>query len=267
MENKATEIQVKLNGLFKKMSKAGYNDYIISQAIELTNELQQRGVQGLDRFVRKLSDNLGNKDNSEDFYESYLDIRKEGRFARILVRNGFKKIEIEYTKKGPDVKTRYNRLTIYFEITRKRENEEDEAIHQSKDGVGWISPYRLENILSTIQGKLKQLKDGELNIVVIWSDTMSFGTRGFEEAVKFIQQEIDTTPERYRKMGGILFTTGGVSYTNRTPKQFHLFSNDKADARLPNRLANKLQSMTEEEPSKLQKEYQDRAAAMRKHSH
>lgn len=266
MENKAPEIQVKLDGLFKKMSKAGYNDYMISQAIELTNELQQRGVQGLGRFVRKLSDNLGNKDNSEDFYESYLDIRKEGRFAQILVRNGFKKVEIEYTKKGPDVKTRYNRRTIYFEITRKRENEEDEAIHQSKDGVGWISPYRLENILSTIQGKLKQLKDGELNIVVIWSDTMSFGTRGFEEAVKFIQQEIDTATGAYRRMSGILFTSG-VSYSYGTPKQFHLFNNDTADARLPKRLVNKLQSMTEEDPRKLKREYENLAVAMRKHNH
>jgi hypothetical protein len=117
------------------------------------NELQQRGVQALDRFVRKLSDNLRNKDNGEDYYESYLDFRKEGRFAKILARNGFKQIEIECAKKGADVKARYDRRIVYFEITRKRENEEDKAIHQSKDGVGWILPYRIDNLRSTIQGK------------------------------------------------------------------------------------------------------------------
>lgn len=156
---------------------------------------------------------------------------------------------------------------MYFEITRKRENEEDRAIHQSKDGVGWISPYRLENILSTIQGKLGQLKNRELNIVVLWSDTVSLNNRDFEETIKWIQQEIDTAPQIYRRMSGILFTTGGVSYSYETPKQFHLFSNDKADARLPNRLANKLQSMTEEDPRKLQKEYEGLVAAMKKLSH
>ena len=242
------------------MHQAGYSDYMISRAVEIVNELQQRGVQGLGKFVGKLSKRLGNK-------EEYLDILKEGRFARTLARNRFKQIEIEHTKKGPDVKASYNRRTVYFEITRKRENEEDDAIHQSKDGVGWISPYRLENILSTIQGKLRQLVDGQLNIVVIWGDTVSLNRRDFQEAVEYIQQEIDSAPEIYRRMSGILFTTGGVSYSYGTPKQFHPFSNDKADVRLPNRLASKLQSMTEEDPEKLRRGYEGRVAAMKRLSH
>jgi len=259
MKNMTQSIQLNLNRLCERMRKAGYEEFKINRVIELVNELQQRGVQGLDTFVGKLSERLDNEDE-------YRDILREGRFARILVRNGFKQIEIEYTDKGPDVKARYNRRTVYFEITRKRENKEDEEIHKSKDGVGWISPYRLENILSTIQGKLRQLVDGQLNIVVIWGDTVSLNRRDFQEAVEYIQQEIDSAPEIYRRMSGILFTTG-VSYANGTPKQFHLFSNDKADARLPNSLANKLQSMTEEDPRKLQKEYEDLVTAMKKHSH
>jgi len=239
---------------------------MIRLVTELMNELQGRDVKGLDSFMRKLSNNLGNKDNGEGYYESYLDILKEGRLARILARNGFKQIEIEYAKKGPDVKARYNRLTVYFEITRKRENEEDRAIHQSKDGVGWISPYRLENILSTIQGKLGQLKNGELNIVVLWSDTVSFDNREFDEAIQGIQQEIETAPEAYRKLSGVLFTSG-VSYNYGIPKQFHLFINDKADVRLPNRLASKLQYMTEEDPRKLHRDYEGLVAAMKRLSH
>jgi len=243
------------------MHQAGYSDYMISRAVEIVNELQQRGVQGLGKFVGKLSKRLGNK-------EEYLDILKEGRFARTLARNRFKQIEIEHTKKGPDVKASYNRRTVYFEITRKRENEEDDAIHQSKDGVGWISPYRLENILSTIQGKRGQLKDGELNIVVLWSDTISLNEREFEEATRCIQQEIDATQQIYnRRMSGILFTTGGVSYSYGTPKQFHLFINDKADIKLPKHLANTLQSMTEEDPEKLRRGYEGRVAAMKRLSH
>lgn len=260
MENKSPVIQAKLNGLCEKMRQSGYEEFKINWAIEIVNELQKIGAQGLGTFVGKLLERLDNEDE-------YRDILREGRFARILARNGFKQIEIEYAKQGPDVKARYNKRTVYFEITRKRKNEEDKAIHQSKDGVGWISPYRLENILSTIQGKLGQLKDKDLNIVVLWSDTVSLNNRDFEETIKWIQQEIDTAPQIYRGMSGILFTTGGVSYSYETPKQFHLFSNDKSDAKLPNHLANKLQSMTEEDPRKLHKEYEGLVEAMKKHSH
>jgi len=260
MENKSPEIQVKLNGLCEKMRQAGYEEFKIDRVIKIISELQKRAVGGLDKLLKILSQRLSNK-------EEYSDILREGRFARILARNGFKQIEIEYANKGPDVKAHYNSRTVYFEITRKRENEEDKALHQSKGGVGWISPYRLENILSTIRDKLRQLVDGQLNIVVIWGDTISLATRDFEEAVKWIQKEVDNAPETYnRRMSGILFTTG-VSYLNGTPKQFHLFSNDKADARLPNSLSNKLQFMTEEDPRKLKRGHENLAAAMRKHSH
>jgi len=252
--------QLRLSKLCDKMRQFDYEEFKIRRVTELVNELQERGVQGLDTFVRKLLERLDNEDE-------YRDILKEGRFARILARNRFKQIEIEYTQKGPDVKARYNRRTVYFEITRKRENEEDRAIHQSKDSVGWILPYRLENILSTIQGKLGQLKDEELNIVVLWSDTVSLNNHDFEETIKCIQQEIDTAPQTYREMSGILFTTGGVSYSYGTPKQFHLFINDKADIKLPKHLANTLQSMTEKDPRKLRNEYQGLVAAMKRLSH
>jgi hypothetical protein len=243
------------------MHQAGYQDFKITRLEDLVKELSQNGVRGIDKFLKILSQRLSNDE------EEYFDILREGRFARILARNGFKQIEIEYANKGPDVKAHYNSRTLYFEITRKRENKEDEEIHKSKDGVGWISPYRLENILSTIRDKLRQLVDGQLNVVVIWGDTVSLNNRDFEETIKWIQQEIDTAPQVYRRMSGILFTAGGVSYSYGTPKQFHLFSNDKADARLPNRLANKLQSMTEEDPRKLQKKYEDLVATMKKLSH
>jgi hypothetical protein len=54
--------------------------------------------------------------------------------------------------------------------------------------------------------------------VVLWSDTVSLGNREFEEAVQEIQQEIDTAPEAYRKLSGVLFTSG-VSYNYGIPKQ------------------------------------------------
>jgi hypothetical protein len=259
MENKSPVIQAKLNGLCEKMRQSGYEEFKINWAIEIVNELQQIGVQGLDTFVGKLSERLDSEDE-------YRDILKEGRFARALVKNGFRKIEIEYTKQGPDVKAYYNKSIVYFEIRRIRENKDDKAIDLSKDGVGWISPYRIDNLRSIILDKKKQLKADELNIVVLWSDTRSLDKRKFEETAQVIQQEIDSASQTWRKVSGILFTTGGVSYSYGTPKQFHLFINDKADQKLPNHLANKLQSMTEEDPRKLHREYEGLVEAMKKHS-
>lgn len=243
-----------LNKLCDKMRQAGYEEFKINRVIKLVSELQKRAVGGIDKFLKILSQRLSRENE-------FFDILREGRFAQILVRNGFKRVAIEYSQKGPDVKATYNRRTVYFEITRKRENEEDRAIHQSKEGVGWISPYRLENILGTIQDKLRQLEDGELNIVVIWGDTITLSRHEIEEAIDYIQQEIKVDPNRYSKLSGVLFTSGRYydTKTNRI-KQFNLFRNDKAQKQLPSRLANKLERMTDEDNKNLLRDHEDLAA-------
>ena len=240
-----------LDGLCHDMRKAGYEGFMTSRVKDLVDELQQRGVRGIDAFVRRLSERLANR-------EEYLDILKEGRFAKILARNGFKQIEIEYVRKGPDIKAKYNRRTVYFEITRKRENEEDFVIRQP-NVAAFISPYRTENIIDTIQEKSKQLRIGELNIVVVWSDTATLGRLQIEEAIRAIQQEISCDPEKYRRISGILFTDG---VDTERMKQFNLFTNDNAYKRLPSRLANKVEFMIEEDRRRLRREYDDLAAAM-----
>jgi hypothetical protein len=57
----------------------------------------QRDIKGLGKFVQRLIDNTGDK-------EAYLDILMEGRFAKILSRNSFSDIQIEFADKGPDIK-------------------------------------------------------------------------------------------------------------------------------------------------------------------
>ena len=244
-----------IKGLRYNMHQAGYQDFKITSLEDLVKELSQNGVRGIDKFLKILSQRLSNDE------EEYFDILREGRFTQILVRNGFKQVAIEHSQKGPDVKATYNRRTVYFEITRKRENEEDRAIHQSKEGVGWISPYRLENILSTIQDELRQLEDGELNIVVIWGDTITLSRHLIEKAIDYIQQEIKVDPNRYSKLSGVLFTIGRYydTKTNRI-KQFNLFKNDKAQKQLPSRLANKLERMTDEDNKNLLRDHEDLAA-------
>ena len=53
--------------LRRRMAKVGYSSYMIERAEKRINELQQRGVYCVDRFVRRLLASVNDK-------EAYLDI-------------------------------------------------------------------------------------------------------------------------------------------------------------------------------------------------
>ncbi len=248
-------IKEKLQNLIERISlmKEVDNDHVIKLVKERINELQQRGVCGVDRFLQKLFDSAHNK-------EDYLDILMEGRFAIILARLGFKEIHIEYCEAGPDLKANYNDNTVYFEITRRRPTEDDQSI-QSR--AAFVSRDRVENIISKIQGKLRQLQSDEINIVVVWSDTIRWSQHELEKAFECIRQEIRDDPEKYKDLGSVLFTNGGGVDT-ATSKQFYLFKNNDASKQLGNRLAEKLDNLHEQDLKKLQREWKEIAAAMKR---
>ncbi len=226
--------------LLKEMERLGYNSYMIERAKERIIELQKRGVQGVDKFVKKLRDRLNEK-------EDYLDILMEGRFAIILARNKFSNIHIEYCQEGPDLKANWNRNTVYFEVTRKRPSEDDRIIQSS---AAFVSPATTENIIDKIRVKIPQLQTNGVNIVVIWSDTITLGKPELEKAFESIRDEIKETPEEYKKLSGVLLTNGG--YNSGTLKQFYLFENDNASKPLSPRLTRKLNSLHEQNLEKLQ---------------
>ena len=99
MERKGI-IADRIQRLIERIKKADYkdsdNEHMARLAKERINELQQRGVYCVDKFVQKLLDRVNDK-------ETYLDILMEGRFAVILARNNFSNIQIEYSDKGPTV--------------------------------------------------------------------------------------------------------------------------------------------------------------------
>ena len=248
-------IKEKLQKLIERirLMKEVDNDHVIKLAKERINELQQRRICGVDKFLQKLFDSAHNK-------EDYFDILMEGRFAIILARNKFSEIHIEYCEAGPDLKANYNDNTVYFEITRRRPTEDDQAI-QSR--AAFVSRDRAENIISKIQGKLRQLQSGEINIVVIWSDTISWNQHELERAFEYIKQEIKDDPEKYKDLGSVLFTNGG-GVDMATLKQFYLFKNDQASKPLRPRLTKKLESLHEQNPERLQRECEEIAAAMKR---
>jgi len=97
---------------------------------------------------------------------------------------------------------------------------------------------------------MSQLRSGEINIIVFWSDTVAVLVFEVKEAFEYIRQEINRNPGVYGKLSGVLFTTGGVNVA--TLKQFYLFTNNEASKRLPIRLVRKLESLCEKDRGKLQ---------------
>ncbi len=260
MEEKERVINSRLQRLIEGIKKADWKDcdkeYMARLAEERIDELQQSGVNCVDRFVQKLLDRIGDK-------EEYLDILMEGRFAIILARNNFSDIEIEYAKSGPDLKARWDRKAVYFEVTRKRPSGDDKLFSHPGAGPYWVKLAESQDIIGKIQGKLPQLKAGEINVVVLWSDTPAWSQYDLGKAHKDIQREFDQNPETYKKLSGVLFTEGGgVSPQRLTP--FCLFRNSRASKPLKPRLARKLESLYERNPEQMKREFEELAHAVQR---
>lgn len=242
-----------LDKLCNNMYKDGYEEFRIRRIRELVCELQKKDIQGIDRFIRKLSQRTSGK-------QDYMDIFIEGRFAVTLANNGFSQIDIECFGKGPDISANYNNQTLYFEVTRRRPEKDEWAESFDINAEKSDSP---QNIISKIQDKLVQLLDGELNIVVYWSSTSKVTHPELNGAFSYIQQEISGDPKRYDRLSGILFTEmEGIDLS--TLKQFYLFTNHKASKLLGPRLTSKLESLHSRPVKELQRERRDREAAYKR---
>lgn len=247
-------IEDRLQRLIERIKKADYkdsdNEHMARLAKERINELQQNGIFGIDRFVQKLLDRVNDKDE-------YLDILMEGRFAIVLARNNFSDIHIEYIDKGPDLKASWNNNTIYFEVTRR---------HSEVDG--WAEPAEAAFVLSDtvkktirrIKKKLSQLQSGEINIVVIWSDTPKLLSQDVAEAFEHIKQD---DPEKYKDLSGVLYTEGG-GVDSATLKEYYLFENKEAFKPLGLRLIRKLKSLHERDINQVQREFKELGDALRR---
>lgn len=235
-----------LDKLCNKMRQDGYEEFRTKRVRELVDELQQSGVHGIDRFIRKLSKRIPDK-------QDYMDIFVEGRFAVILSRNGFSQINLEYSHTGPDIRADYNRQALYFEVTRRRPEADEWAESFDIDAAKPDSP---QNIISKIRSKLRQLLNGKINIVVYWSSTIKVQHSELKDAFTYIKQEISSDPKLYDKLSGILFTEmEGISYS--TLKQFYLLTNDKASKPLRIRLTRKLEALHSKPLKELQKQRED----------
>ena len=177
-------IEDRLQELIKRMKELDYHEHWVRFTFEYVSQLQEKGVLAVDRLVQRLERCTKGSDKKE-----YWEVLMEGRFAATLAHNNFSGIEVEYCSNGPDIKATWNRNTVYFEVTRKR-SLEDEWADQSEPFVRSIvaSQDSIENIISKIKAKLKQLKDAEINIVVLCSSTIAVDEHDIGEAFKLIEK-------------------------------------------------------------------------------
>lgn len=235
--------------LFRKMQELNYGSYMIDVAKKRIKELQENGVP-TDKFVQKLLDRVSEK-------EAYLDIMIEGRFAVILARNGFSRIQIEHNRKGPDIKAQYNRSTVFFEVKRYRATKQDEEVQKK---AAFVAEKKCGNVILNINDKLSQLQIGALNIIVLWSDTVGCSVHVVRQAGGYLQKQPDYH-KKYRDLSGILFTNGGVNMS--TLRQCYLvFRNPLASKAIKPRLSTKLESLRERGINELQREYHQLVASM-----
>lgn len=256
MEGEEQLIKDRLQKLIERMKQLGYNSYMIRRAKQLVNELEQIGVYSIDKFVKKLSDQVNRKQE----YQEYLDILREGRFAIVLAKNQFSQITFIKEKQEqrlPDIRASYARHTIYFEVTRRRPRQDDLAV-QSK--VAIVSRDRAENIISKIQSKMSQLQSGETNIVVFWSDTVTVDKYAMENAFEKIKEESKQDPRKYEALSGVLLVESAETVFGKS----YLFKNDKASKPLGTRLTRKLEFLHEQNLKQLQREMEELVAAFKK---
>jgi len=226
------ETQPELSNLCKEMTQAGYESFRIDRVKELIVELHGSCVKGISKFIQKLSQRIVDK-------QDYMDIFVEGQFAVTLAKNGFSEIRLECSATGPDMEAVYSHQTICFEVTRRRYEEDEWAETFEPDRV---KPDSSQRIVSKIQDKLGQLREGQTNIVLYWSSTAKVMAGEIAGAFSDIQCGIDADPALYRKVSGILFTEN-EGYDISSLKQYYLFRNNSASAPLGIRLANKLESL------------------------
>jgi hypothetical protein len=117
--------------------------------------------------------------------------------------------------------------------------------------------------MSKILGKIKQLSDGEINIIVLWGDTIRVAKHHVEQVFDYMNKEIVSGSTQYGKLSGVLFTTGG--YSGPSAKQFHLFENKKATQILSEPLANALVNLCEGNRARLIRNYWRLVESLRRH--
>lgn len=168
---------------------------------------ERSGVKGFHVLTRKLCE-APNK-------EAFHDLFAEALAAGVFLRNGFGVTFLKAPE--PDMRVEDNDYRLFVEVKRIREDYEKtkkiekkmrRCVDEEKLAIyGTVQDVQKggEKIKSVVQEALRQLVEGELNLVFLWIDKRLWEELEFLEAMKYVQEEIRGDRKRYSKLSGLIY--------------------------------------------------------------
>ena len=212
-----------------RMKSRGYNKEEISYAVFIVEEIKRRNVGNYDKFCSYLFSKICKKG-------AFRDTLTEGMVALIFAYNGF---DVTYLghQQGPDLLVESFGYRFYVEVKRYREDitTERKLSQYSRYGRGVEGTQKDYQILCRdILEKAKQLPEGEIGMVFVWSEDEKIGEGDFRTCRNQILNDPPNPKEKltaeekkqFKKVSGVLFYT-----RERKPLQqhdFHFFVNPLA---------------------------------------
>jgi len=218
-----------------RMKSRGYNKEEISYAVFIVEEIKRRNLGNYDKFCSYLFSKISKKG-------AFRDILTEGMVALIFAYNGF---DVTYLghQQGPDLLVEGFGYRFYVEVKRYREDittERKLSRYSNKGGLiayghgveGTQKDYQI--LCRDILEKAKQLPEGQIGIVFIWSEDDKIDKDDFRTCGNQILNDPPNPKEKltaeekkqFKKVSGVLFYT-----REREPLQqhdFHFFVNPLA---------------------------------------
>jgi len=218
-----------------RMKSRGYNKEEISNAVFIVEEIKRRNLGNYDKFCSYLFSKISKKG-------AFRDILTEGMVALIFAYNGF---DVTYLghQQGPDLLVEGFGYRFYVEVKRYREDittERKLSRYSNKGGLiayghgveGTQKDYQI--LCRDILEKAKQLPEGQIGIVFIWSEDDKIDKDDFRTCGNQILNDPPNPKEKltaeekkqFKKVSGVLFYT-----RERQPLQqhdFHFFGNPLA---------------------------------------
>jgi hypothetical protein len=172
----------------------------LDRAAPIVDDLVSAGAVNLDWYLRE-------KIVKPD-HETYLDHRRVLKYARLFGLRGRVTFLIETRAPTPDLQVDVDDLTFYAEVKKVR-------------FVLKPSGNPVLKIVTNIEGKLRQLTDGSLNLVAIDNFDLSLESEDEEglthehiqDAFRVVQDRALADPPLYGRLGAAIFaanTSGGV---------------------------------------------------------
>ena len=233
-----------------RMKSRGYNKEEISNAVFIVEEIKRRNVGNYDKFCSYLFSKICKKG-------AFRDTLTEGMVALIFAYNGF---DVTYLghQQGPDLLVEGFGYRFYVEVRHYREDtiterklfqylDKGQSVNYGRGAEGTQKDYQI--FCRDILEKAKQLPEGEIGMVFVWSEDEKIGKDDFRTCRNQILNDPPNPKEKltveekkqFKKVSGVLFYT-----RERKPLQqhnFHFFVNPLAQNSIPPDLEKRLRNL------------------------